>query len=135
MPPRSHRSYSPERFLAIAAGAHLLIDALPSTAYPITDWGAMKRVVLSVQNCSLRAPGGDRIEVNDMADAVERISQKVRVDYFPVTGPDDLAHKAGLVLVGLVMFYHAPRQETQHKSPDFEEGKARIQTSLRTHGG
>lgn len=121
-----NRAYSPERFLAIAATAHLLVENIPRDAYPITDWEHLARLSECLGAQTLRTPAG-RIGADAVSTAMPRIRSFVGSDLFPVNGPDDLAHKAGLVLVSLVVRRHAAKLQA---TPTPYKTKAEIQTAI-----
>lgn len=129
------KSYSPERFLAISAGAHELVKHLPQSAYPLRNWEAVADAVGSLRDLDLRAPGGAIIDAEAARDAVRAIQKRGTADFFPVADSDDLAHKAGLVLVSLVLAYHAPRMQRSYCSPDFEEEVSRMKSTFGTGDG
>jgi hypothetical protein len=120
---QNNPAYSPERYLAIAAGAHSLVERIPQSAYPIADWDALARATATVGDITLRGPGGLRVPLNDLTRTIAYIRPLLGDQYFPVHDADDLAHKAGMALVSLVVRRHAPRGMPVELPPDADRSE------------
>lgn len=120
---RPSASLSPERFLAVAAGAHALVDGIDEHAYPIATWEELSAAAASLGEVTLRGPSG-RVSVNEIGPTLEYLRAVVGDSYFPVQGADDLAHKAGMVLVSIVVRRHRSKGKQRPLSPDFDRAAA-----------
>jgi hypothetical protein len=99
--------YGPEKFLALGALAHAVVDQIPSLSYPIKDYNQLVEATRSL-DFSLRVPGDRRISAPALLSRLPYIHRLVGDAYFPITDADDLIHKAGLTLISLVVRDHAP---------------------------
>jgi hypothetical protein len=93
-----------EQYLALGAGLHAIVDAVPTTAYPIQSWDDLQTAASSIDDVDLLVPGGKRSLQKEILRpnllAIRRILGK---EYFPIEDQQDFARKAGLVLMTLVV--------------------------------
>lgn len=116
--------YSPDRYLALAAGAHQLVDGIPAEAYPINNWDELQSAADRLGDLSVRGPGGIRVAISE---AIPGVADRTGSQYFPVLNADDLAHKAGMVIVNSILRRHAPSPASHAElSEDFVQQKARM---------
>jgi hypothetical protein len=95
-----------EQYLALGAGLHNIVEAVPDDAYPLRNWDELQKALTSMNECYLIVPGekpkrplvGEILRPNLIA-----IRKILGNQYFPLENQQDFARKAGLVIITLVI--------------------------------
>jgi hypothetical protein len=120
------RAYSPDRFLAIAAGAHALVDAISASAYPIASWTELKQAASNCSEFTIRGPNGIRLNKQAVIESMDRLEHRVGNSLFPIHDADEFAHRAGMILTTLVLSHHRMREAQPGGEPFSAERKQNI---------